>query len=121
MVQSNAPTVDAWLAEVEPARLEAIARLRQLCITSFPGWQESMQWGMPGYGPPGADAAISFNNQKRYIAVYIGVSTIDAYKAAIRHASLGKSCIRYPHPDRIDFDLLETMLAAAFRAKGGVA
>ena len=80
-----------------------------------------MQWGMPGYGPPGADALISFNNQKGYISLYIGKSTIDAHKALVKGASFGKGCIRYPNPDRIDFDLLGRMLSSSFRLKGGVA
>lgn len=119
MVQSSALTVEQYLSEVEPARIAAIQRLRDECRARLTGWEERMQWGMPGYGPPGADALISFNSQKGYISVYIGKSTIDDHKALVTGASFGKGCIRYPNPDRIDFDLLGTMLSDAFRAKGG--
>ncbi len=120
MIQSSAPTVDAFLADVEPDRLDAIRRIREECRVRLTGWEERMQWGMPGYGPPDGDALISFNNQKGYISLYIGKSTIDAHKASVKNAGFGKGCIRYPNPDRIDFALLGTMLTEAFRAKGGV-
>lgn len=96
-------------------------RLRDECLDRLTGWQERMQWGMPGYGPPGGDALISFNSQKGHISVYIGKTTIDDYKALVKGATFGKGCIRYPNPDRIDFDLLGMMLSASFRAKGGAA
>jgi len=120
MVQSTAPTVDAYLAEVEPGRLAAIRRLREECLTRLVGWEEKMQWGMPGYGPPGSDAMISFNSQKRHISLYIGKAAIERHKASLKGASFGKGCVRYPNPDQIDFDLIGKMLSDAYRAKGGV-
>lgn len=119
MVQSSAPTVDAYLAEVEPERRNVVRWLRDACRARLIGWEERMQWGMPGYGPPGSDALISFNSQKGYISVYIGKPTIDAYKSQVKGASFGKGCIRYPDPERIDFDLLGAMLSASYKTKGG--
>ena len=79
-----------------------------------------MQWGMPGYGPPGGDAKISFNSQVRHISLYIGQAAIERHRASLKGVSIGKGCIRYPYPDRIDFDLIGTMLSDAFRAKNGI-
>ena len=78
-----------------------------------------MQWGMPGYGPPGADARISFNNQKNYIALYAGRIAIDAHKARLKGASFGKGCVRFPKPDGIDFAIVGALLDDAYRARGG--
>ena len=119
MVQSLASTVDAYFADLEPERVEAMRRLREECRKRLTGWEERMQWGMPGYGPEGADALISFNSQKGYISLYIGKPTIDAHKSLVKGASFGKGCIRYPKPDCIDFNLLGTMLSASYHTKGG--
>ncbi|WP_267383420.1 DUF1801 domain-containing protein [Sphingomonas sp. GC_Shp_2] len=119
MVQSAAPTVEAFLSVVEPERVDAIRRLREECRARLIGWEERMQWGMPGYGPPGSDARISFNSQKGYISVYLGKSTLDRHKASVKGAAFGKGCVRYRRPDKIDFTLLGTMLSESFHEKGG--
>lgn len=119
MVQSSAPTVDAYLADVEPARADALHRLRDACRARFTGWEERMQWGMPGYGPPGEDARISFNGQKNYIAVYVGQTVVDRYKPRLKGATFGKGCVRFARVEAIDFDLLGAMLSEAFAARGG--
>lgn len=110
MVQSNAATVDDWLTTVEPARAEAIRTLRQLCQARLPGWSERMQWGMPGYGPPGSDAVVSFNNQKQHIAFYPGPTTLAHFADRLAGLDCGKGCVRYRRPDLMDFALIAAML-----------
>lgn len=117
MAQSKASTVDAYLLEVPIDRAEAMRTIRALCLEAFPEWDEKMQWGMPGYGPPGADARISFNNQKGYIALYVGQTTVDTVKHRVRRATFGKGCIRLTAPAEIDFDLVAEILAASYRLK----
>jgi uncharacterized protein YdhG (YjbR/CyaY superfamily) len=117
VVQSSALTVDAYFADLPADRAEAMHRIRRACVAQLAGWEERMQWGMPGYGPPGSDAVISFNSQKGYISLYIGNVVLEKYRGQLKKASLGKSCIRYKKPTEIDFDLVDSMLADAFRAK----
>ncbi len=117
MVQSAAPNVDAFLEDVEPPQIEAMRRLREACRREFPGWEERMQWGMPGYGPPGADNLVSFNNQKNYIALYAGRDALEAYRSDLKGASCGKGCLRYPNPDKIDFDVVGKVLRRAYEVK----
>jgi uncharacterized protein YdhG (YjbR/CyaY superfamily) len=110
MVQSNAATVDDYLATVDPARRDAIARLRDLCRALLPGWHEAMTWGMPAYGPPGADPAVCFNAQRNHVALYVGSAAIEGFADRLQGVDCGKSCIRYRRPDRIDFALVADML-----------
>jgi uncharacterized protein YdhG (YjbR/CyaY superfamily) len=117
MVQSSASTVDAWLAEVPPERLDAISRLRALCNETLAGWEERMQWGMPGYGPPGEDSRVSFNSQKNYISVYPGRDALDAHRGALKGASCGAGCVRFTKPEKIDFSVVEAMLRHAYASK----
>jgi uncharacterized protein YdhG (YjbR/CyaY superfamily) len=117
MVQSAAASVDAFMDGVEPARIDAVRRMREACLRAFPGWEERMQWGMPGYGPPGSDNLVSFNNQKNYISLYAGREAIDRYKDAFKGASFGGGCVRFPKPEKIDFELVEQLLRHAHEVK----
>ena len=77
-----------------------------------------MQWGMPGYGPAGSDAVVSFNNQKKYICVYPGKAALEEHRDTLKHASLGGGCVRFSKPDKIDFDALAKMLKHVRPNKG---
>lgn len=117
VVQSAALTVDAYFSEVARERLPAMTRIRALCRETLPGWRERMQWGMPGYGPEGADNLVSFNSQKGYIAIYPGKTALEAHRGALSGASFGAGCVRFPRPDRIDYGAVEAILRHAYAIK----
>src|SRR3954469_1822608 len=117
MVQSRAASVDAFLEGVKPGRIKAVRRMREACLHQLAGWEERMQWGMPGYGPPGSDALVSFNNQKNYIALYAGRDALEHHRSALKGASFGKGCVRFPKPEKIDFGVVEAMLRDAYAVK----
>jgi uncharacterized protein YdhG (YjbR/CyaY superfamily) len=48
-MQSKAKTVEKYFEEVPAERAEALKRLRQLCIKTLRGYEESMDYGMPSY------------------------------------------------------------------------
>lgn len=110
MVQSSAGSVDEFMANVAPARAVALRQLRDLCREQLSGWEERMQWGMPGYGPAGADASVSFNSQKNYISFYPGRAALEPHRGKIKGASFGGGCVRFAKPENIDFDAIEAML-----------
>ncbi|MFD1104658.1 iron chaperone [Sphingobium olei] len=118
MVQSSASTVSEWMAGVGSLRAPALHRLRDLCIDRLVDWQERMQWGMPGYGPAGADSVVSFNNQKLYIAFYAGPTAIAAFANRLTGIDRGKGCLRFRRPESIDFALIADMLDE-IRGRGG--
>lgn len=118
MVQSKAQTVDEWMSALEPARAPAFARLRQLCRERLPGWEERMQWGMPGYGPSGADPVVSFNSQKQHIALYAGPTAVERFADRLGGIDCGKGCVRYRRPEQMDFAVIADMLDD-IRARGG--
>ncbi|MDH4384764.1 MAG: DUF1801 domain-containing protein [Caulobacter sp.] len=110
MVQSKALTVDDYMDEVAPERLDAVRRLRSLCLEHLTGWSERMAWGMPGYGPVGADPTVAFSSQKQYISLYAGQTAVQAFAEQLRGINCGKGCIRYSSPARIDFAVVEAIL-----------
>jgi uncharacterized protein YdhG (YjbR/CyaY superfamily) len=118
MVQSKARSVDEWMSALDPSRSAALERLRGLCRERLTGWQERMQWGMPGYGPEGADAVVSFNSQKQHIALYAGSTAVDRFIDRLKDVDHGKGCIRYRRPEQMDFDVIADILED-IRARGG--
>lgn len=115
MVQSSAPTVDAWLADADPARAPALSRIRAAALKNLPGHAEQMRYGMPAYSRGEAAPAFAFNSQKQYISLYVSPRVHALHAEALKGVDAGKSCIRYRRPDQIDFDLLERMLADTAR------
>lgn len=108
-MQSTATSVDEYLETVPPERLTALARLRQLCLSTLSGYEESMQYGMPSYSKDGI-VEVGFNSQKNYISLYVLKKDVaDRYRDQLK--DMGKGCIRYRRPEQIDFAVVEKLLA----------
>lgn len=121
-MQSNALTVTEYLNEVPTERREALMRLRELCRLILVGFEERMEYGMPGYWRNGV-AEVGFASQKHFIALYIlrtDVMAAHRQRLAVRGVSLGKGCIRYSRPERIDFEVVESLLRATVESTGMV-
>ena len=109
-MQSTARTVDEYLKTVPPERLAALSKLRQLCLQTLSGYEESMSYGMPSYSKGGI-VEIGFNSQKHYISFYIlKKEVLEKYRDQLKDC--GKGCIRYRRPDQIDFEIVEKLLEA---------
>jgi uncharacterized protein YdhG (YjbR/CyaY superfamily) len=103
-MQSTAKNVTAYLDEVPAERKAALATLRDLC-TSLTGFEESMRYGGPCYSRNG-EVEVGFASQKNFIALYIlRTDVMNAHRDLLKGkgVSLGKGCIRYSKPERIDF------------------
>lgn len=121
-MQSTATTVDIYLEEVPAERRDALIRLCTLCRTLLPGFEESMKYGMPGYARNGV-VEVGFASQKHFIALYILRNDVmDAHRALLdgKGISLGKGCIRYSRPERIDFAVVEKLLKETAQSTGDI-
>jgi hypothetical protein len=121
-VQSDAATVSDYLAEVPAGRLAALTRIRELCCTLLVDFEESMQYGGPCYSRNG-EVEVGFASQKHFIGLYI--LRTDVMKSHLhllqgKGISLGKGCIRYSRPERIDFAVVESLLKATQATTGKV-
>lgn len=113
-MQSDALTVDAYLASVPAERRACLTAIRDLCSKTLDGYEEKMGYGMPGYTKNGA-AAMGFASQKHFIALYFGkVQVVEAFREELKKpgVSIGKSCIRYSKPEKVDLALVERILQA---------
>jgi len=116
-MQSSATTVDAYIAEAPADRQPALQRLRALCLECLPDYEERMAYGMPAYDRDGD--GVAFASQKHYISLYIlKQDVLDAHRAELAGLSLGKGCIRYTKPAKIDFDLVRRMLEESRASTG---
>ena len=111
-MQSNANSVDDYIAEATPERQPALRAIRSICRELLPGYDERMAYGMAAYFK-GEKGEVAFANQKQTISVYVlKVEVLKAHKPLLAGLNVGKSCIRYPNPARIDLAVLRTLLSA---------
>ena len=81
-----------------------------------------MQYGGPCYSRNGV-VEVGFASQKHFIGLYIlRTDVMNAHKELlkIKGVSLGKGCIRYSKPEKIDFKIVKSMLKATVRSTGEV-
>lgn len=107
---SKASTVADYIAELPLDRQPVIEKLRHTFRKRLIGYEETMAYGMPVYKRNGV-VEVSFASQKQYIAVYVlKKDVLDEFRAALTGADIGKGCVRFTRPERIDFDVLEQLL-----------
>jgi hypothetical protein len=106
---SKAADVGTYLAELPVERRAAMERLRSLCLKNLGGWEECMAYGMPGY-KRGGELKLSIASQKNYISIYGLSKFVDA---APDGSTMGKGCMRFSKPEKIDFAMIEGLLRKA--------
>ena len=119
-MRSNAKDVDTYMTEVPEDRREALAQLRELCLETLVGYEESMEYGMPCYKKDG-EVEVAFASQKKYVSFYIlKQDVLDKYRHLLTGLSVGKGCIRYTKPEKMDFNVIEQLLTESYRSEGEI-
>jgi uncharacterized protein YdhG (YjbR/CyaY superfamily) len=121
-MQSTAKDVSTYLEEVPAERKAVLVELRRQCRTVLKGFEESMIYGNPAYSRNGV-VEVGFASQKHFIGLYIlrtDVMNSHLELLKIKGVSLGKGCIRYSKPEKIDFKVVESMLKATVKSTGAV-
>lgn len=67
-MQSDAATVDAYLAEVPEGRREQLGTIRHMCLQHLPDHEAAMQWGVPVYRRSG-QGEFAWASQSRYTSL----------------------------------------------------
>jgi uncharacterized protein YdhG (YjbR/CyaY superfamily) len=76
-----------------------------------------MDYGGPCYKRDGA-AEVGFASQKNYISLYIPKEgVINANREKLKGLSVGKGCIRYSKPEKIDFEVVEKLLSETLKSE----
>ncbi len=125
-MKSKAETVADYLAEMPPARREAIEKVRETILQNLPeGYEEVMNWGMITYQVPLEVYPDTYNkqplmyaalaNQKNHMAVYLTGIYMDeelnqefeaSYKKTGKRYDVGKSCVRFRKLDDLPLPLI---------------
>jgi uncharacterized protein YdhG (YjbR/CyaY superfamily) len=109
-MQSKAKDVTTYLREAPADRQAALTMLRELCLEVLTGYEEGMDYGMPGYKKNGV-SEVGFASQKNYISLYIlKEDVVQANRALLKGLSVGKGCIRYSNPKKMDMDVIRKLL-----------
>ncbi|GAA0836771.1 hypothetical protein GCM10009525_44300 [Streptosporangium amethystogenes subsp. fukuiense] len=110
--------MDGYLSEVPDEHREALTGLRELCRTELKGFVEVMAYGMPAYQRDG-NVEIAFASQRRHISLYLMRDDIrTAFEERLAGQDMGKGCLRFRGPERIDLDLVRELLAATSAGPG---
>ena len=110
-MQSKVSAVDEYFKEVPPGRADALNEIRELCIKELKGYTETMRYGMPCYEKNNI-VEISFASQKSNIALYVlKQDVLEQYRNDL------KGCMRYTRLEKIDFSIVQKMIAATFLSK----
>lgn len=111
-MHSNAADVATYLEKAPADRRECLNAIRDICREVLVGYDEDMDYGMPSYRRDG-EVEAAFASQKSYISLYIlKKDVLDAYRNRMSGLNVGKGCIRYPSPKKVDPSLVRSMLEA---------
>jgi uncharacterized protein YdhG (YjbR/CyaY superfamily) len=114
-MQSKAKRVDAYLAELPPARGQALAQLRTHVRAAAPNAVESMAYGMPTY-MLGESMLYALAAQKQYLALYVtDVKLVERIRTDLGATSIGKSCIRFKRLEQLSLPADVESLSEAYR------
>jgi uncharacterized protein YdhG (YjbR/CyaY superfamily) len=103
-MQSKAKDVTTYVQEAPAERQPYLAKLRELCLEVLTGYEEVMEYGMPGYKKNGV-GEVGFASQKNYISLYLlKADVIQANRALL------KGCIRYSNPKKMDLEVVRKLL-----------
>jgi uncharacterized protein YdhG (YjbR/CyaY superfamily) len=110
MIQSSAPTVDAYLAQAPPEQAEKLRGIRERARSRLLDHDERMYWGMPAYLRDGR-VSFGFAAQKQYVSLYFRLPAVLQRNAdAVAGLSRGKACLRLRKSTGIDWPLIERLL-----------
>jgi hypothetical protein len=146
-MQSDADSVEAYLAELPEDRREIVEAVRSVILEHLPpGFEEGMQYGMIGYYVPHERYPVTYNgqplgvaalaSQKRHLSLYLmGIYGDDGESSWFRERwgetgkklDMGKSCVRFKRLDDLALDVVgeaiartsaEDFIAAYERSRG---
>jgi hypothetical protein len=136
-MQSDARTVEDYLASLPEDRRTAIGAVRDVVNANLPvGYEETMAFGMIGWGIPLTDYPDTYNgqplgvaalaSQKNHMAIYLmGLYGSEPEEAWFRaeyarrgmKLDMGKSCVRFKRLDQVPLDVIGEVIAKITPAK----
>ena len=130
-MQSNAATVEQYLADLPEDRRTVVSAVRGVVNANLPpGYTETMAFGMIGWGIPLQDYPDTYNgqplgiaalaSQKNHLSLYLmGLYSSEPEEAWFREEyakrgmrlDMGKSCVRFTRLDQLPLDVIAEVIA----------
>jgi uncharacterized protein YdhG (YjbR/CyaY superfamily) len=101
--------VDTYLAELVPARQQALTRIRELILEVVPEAEETMKYRLPTYEYR-AEPLCAFASQKHHMSLYMDVDLVEKHRPELAGLDVGKSCIRFRRLDKVPLDTIRAIL-----------
>ena len=137
MARSDAPTPDAYLADLPADRAAEIAQVRQAVNAAMPeGYVERMAWGMISWEVPIDMSGKTYNGQplvyaalaaqKNHNALYLNCvygseerteELRQRFAAGGRKLDMGKSCVRFRKAADLDLEAIAESISAVAPAE----
>lgn len=132
MARSEAPTPDAYIAELPADRAAEIAQVRAAVNGALPGgYVERMAWGMISWEVPLEASGPTYNGQplvyaalaaqKNHNALYLNCTYASEerterlrqrFAGSGKKLDMGKSCVRFKKADALDLDAIIECISA---------
>lgn len=117
---SEAKDVTAYLEAIPEERIEALTKIREICRSHLVDYFESMEYGMPSYSKNGT-VEVGFASQKNNISFYLlKKEVLDKYRHLFAKSAMGKGCIRFSNPGKIDFEMIEKMVKEHYLSEASI-
>lgn len=130
-----AKTPQEYISLLDEPRRSEIQRLHDLILKTLPNQKPTIESGMIGYGMfeykyssgrSGNWPLVLLASRKDYISLYVCAVDGDQYvaekyKPKLPKASIGKSCIRFKHPEDVDLDVITEILRRTEKLGGAFA
>ena len=129
-MQTDATTVEEDLDSLPADRREAISAVRDVINKNLPaGYEESISFGMIGWGIPLADYPETYNGeplglaalagQKNHMSLLMGLYASEPevewfrqeYADRGMNLDMGKSCVRFKRLDQVPLDVVGQVIA----------
>jgi uncharacterized protein YdhG (YjbR/CyaY superfamily) len=119
-VGGDSPDVAEYIAAAPAERQPVLEAIRDLCRSELADFSEEVAHGMPAYRRDGGELELAFASQARYISLYVRSDVMEQHADRLAGLSCGKSCIRFPKPERVDLELVRSLLRGTAKSAGPV-
>jgi len=118
MVRSAARSVDEYVEGFEGETRAFLEGMRAMAREVMPGFEESLQYGMPTYRS--GERVFAFAVQKHHLSVYVqGPEAIREHAGRLGKHTTGKNCIRFRRPEDADLEGLRPLLREVYGGGSG--
>ena len=102
--------VDEYITQAPREVQEKLQGLRAVIMTTAPGAEERISYGMPYYDYKGR--LVYFQLWKKHIGLYIPTPVVEEHKSELKGYETTKAMVRFPLDEKLPLVLIEKLVKA---------